>query len=169
LAEHAYGGRPVARRAHKESCPQDIVHIGWKPKVVGLPIWKRYLPLPRQRELMSAPDASNITTDLRKEPSFLSNFVGTKLEAFNHRGRADFQSSHDLEDVVAIVDGRQQLLKDVERSPEDLRTYIADQMQNLLQTREFLDSLPGYLMPDTGSQQRIGMLTTKLEQLAKMK
>lgn len=36
-------------------------------------------------------------------------FVATKLEAFASRGGGDFMSSHDLEDVLNIVDGREEL------------------------------------------------------------
>ncbi len=33
-------------------------------------------------------------------------FLATKLEAFAGRGRGDYLSSHDIEDVIAVVDGR---------------------------------------------------------------
>ena len=33
-------------------------------------------------------------------------FVATKLEAFRGRGRGDYISSHDLEDLLAVIDGR---------------------------------------------------------------
>jgi predicted nucleotidyltransferase len=33
-------------------------------------------------------------------------FLGTKLEAFKGRGKNDYFASHDLEDVVAVIDGR---------------------------------------------------------------
>jgi hypothetical protein len=36
-------------------------------------------------------------------------FVATKLDAFKRRERGDFLGSHDLEDVVSIVDGRESL------------------------------------------------------------
>jgi hypothetical protein len=35
-------------------------------------------------------------------------FVATKLEAFASRGGGDFLTSHDLEDVLNIVDGREE-------------------------------------------------------------
>jgi hypothetical protein len=36
-------------------------------------------------------------------------FVATKLEAFHGRGDDDVVASHDLEDIIAVVDGRQDL------------------------------------------------------------
>jgi hypothetical protein len=37
-------------------------------------------------------------------------FLATKMEAFRGRGRMDFQASHDLEDFVAVIEGRDTLL-----------------------------------------------------------
>src|SRR5688572_26192329 len=39
-------------------------------------------------------------------------FLATKLEAFRGRGRNDYKGSHDLEDVIAVVDGRPELLRE---------------------------------------------------------
>jgi len=37
-------------------------------------------------------------------------FIATKLEAFHDRGGGDFLVSHDLEDVVTVIDGRPALI-----------------------------------------------------------
>jgi hypothetical protein len=44
-------------------------------------------------------------------------FVATKLAAFNSRGKGDFFGSRDLEDVIAVVDGRAELTEEV-RAPQ---------------------------------------------------
>lgn len=49
-------------------------------------------------------------------------FCATKLEAFAGRGKGDYQSSHDLEDLVAVMDGRAELIKEIQARPEDVRT-----------------------------------------------
>lgn len=33
-------------------------------------------------------------------------FTATKLEAFSGRGRGDYAGSHDLEDLLTVIDGR---------------------------------------------------------------
>src|SRR5882762_1197605 len=40
-------------------------------------------------------------------------FAATKLEAFNGRGRGDFFGSRDLEDFIAVVDGRATLVAEI--------------------------------------------------------
>lgn len=41
-------------------------------------------------------------------------FLATKLEAFNDRGDGDYLASHDLEDVITVVDGRRHIVEDVQ-------------------------------------------------------
>jgi hypothetical protein len=36
-------------------------------------------------------------------------FIGTKIEAFLGRGNNDFIMSHDIEDIITIIDGREEL------------------------------------------------------------
>lgn len=93
-------------------------------------------------------------------------FIATKLEAFRGRGKGDYLASHDLEDIVAVLDGRPELIAQVSTSPQDLRGYIAEEIKTLLATRAFLDALPGHLAQDSGSQRRMPMLLDRLKMLA---
>jgi predicted nucleotidyltransferase len=93
-------------------------------------------------------------------------FCATKLEAFGGRGKRDYQSSHDLEDLMAVVDGRAELAEEIHSGPEDVRAYIAAEFRKLFATREFLDALPGYLLPDQASQARVSILLERLQKIA---
>jgi hypothetical protein len=50
------------------------------------------------------------------------HFIGTKWEAFRGHGVGDFYASRDLEDIVAVVDGRASLLAEIKNAPSTLRT-----------------------------------------------
>ncbi len=91
-------------------------------------------------------------------------FLATKVEAFHGRGNNDF-SSHDLEDVVTVIDGRPELADEVHLSPTDLQKYLSSEFQSLLSTRDFLDALPGHLLFDMASQQRAGLVLRRMKQL----
>jgi hypothetical protein len=92
-------------------------------------------------------------------------FLGTKFEAFKGRGKRDYLASHDLEDFMAVVDGRQSLIAEVKGASSELKMYIANSVRLLLNEPRFLDGLPGYLLPDEASQARIGQLLSKLREL----
>jgi hypothetical protein len=92
-------------------------------------------------------------------------FIATKLEAFHDRGENDFLGSHDLEDIVTVVDGRSELLDEARAAPADLRAYLASECRNLLSTPAFLDALPGHLPGDSASQARLPELLRRLRSL----
>ena len=93
-------------------------------------------------------------------------FCATKLEAFHGRGEGDYLASHDLEDLIAVIDGRSELLSEASADSADVRAYIASEIGKLLDTPTFIDALPGYLLPDPVSQSRITLLLERLKQLA---
>ena len=63
--------------------------------------------------------------------------------------------SHDLEDLIAVVDGRKQLISEVELSSDKLKQALAEQIAKLLNDQSFIDALPGYMPGDSSSQERV--------------
>jgi nucleotidyltransferase AbiEii toxin of type IV toxin-antitoxin system len=93
-------------------------------------------------------------------------FLGTKLEAFLGRGRSDYQGSHDLEDIVTVVDGRKELVAEVRNAEPVLKSYFQHTLGPILRDRRFQDALPGHLMPDAGGQARLPLVLERLEHIA---
>jgi hypothetical protein len=91
-------------------------------------------------------------------------FLATKLEAFHGRSRNDFRMSHDLEDIVTVVDGRPEIVEEVHRAPVDVQKYLSDEFRELLSNRDFLEALPGHLWPDAASQQRSDLVVNRMQQ-----
>jgi hypothetical protein len=94
-------------------------------------------------------------------------FIGTKLEAFRERGGGDFLASHDLEDIITVIDGRPTLIEEVRAAPRDLRAYLAQALRGLTTSPEFLDALPGHLPGDAASQSRVHEILRRLRELAR--
>ena len=94
-------------------------------------------------------------------------FLATKLEAFKGRGEGDY-TSHDLEDLLAVVDGRDGLLEEVRADTSELRKYLAAEIGALLTEPRFMNALPGHLLPDAASQSRIPLLLRRLKELAQV-
>jgi hypothetical protein len=49
-------------------------------------------------------------------------FCASKLEAFASRGENDFSVSRDLEDLIAVVDGRAELVGEIQAAANDVRS-----------------------------------------------
>ena len=95
-------------------------------------------------------------------------FVATKLEAFAGRGNNDFLFSHDLGDLIAIVDGRESLIAECQTSDERLKSYLRDWFATLLNNPAFIQALPGHLPPDEASQDRLFDLENKFHAIANL-
>jgi predicted nucleotidyltransferase len=89
-------------------------------------------------------------------------FMATKLEAFRDRGNNDVYLSHDLEDIITVVDGREELLTELVGAPAEVRAFVATAMQGILQNSIFSNVLPGIV----SQPQRAGLVLQRLQQLA---
>jgi hypothetical protein len=118
------------------------------------------------RAAMKASVTKKLRDDLEIRMVTAPYFVATKLEAFKGRGGGDFLRSHDLEDVMSVVDGRETLSAEVRDAGADLSEYVRREIRNLLANPGFIDALPGFLLPDPASQSRIGIVLERLHHLA---
>jgi predicted nucleotidyltransferase len=92
--------------------------------------------------------------------------LATKLEAFYDRGHGDFLASHDLEDIINVVDGRAELLAEVAASAAELRAYLREEFEDLLANTAFTEALPGHLGPAAADQARLELLIERLRRIA---
>lgn len=70
-------------------------------------------------------------------------FVATKLEAFATRGRGDVLASHDLEDILNVVEGRPALGEELRAADAELRATVQAQFRMLLARPDFTENLAG--------------------------
>lgn len=93
-------------------------------------------------------------------------FIATKLEAFKGRGNGDFLGSHDLEDLVCVVDGRDAICEEIQQQDSSLVEYLRAEFRSLMEMEGFVDALPGYLLPDATTQGRLGIVLRRLRAIA---
>ena len=75
-------------------------------------------------------------------------YVATKWDAFTDRGGADYLASHDLEDLIAVVAGRDELVGEMERMPDSVRVYVAAFASEFLAHSDMAYAVQGAL-PDS--------------------
>ncbi|MGO9865677.1 MAG: hypothetical protein ACLPLR_18895 [Terriglobales bacterium] len=92
-------------------------------------------------------------------------FVATKLEAFHGRGQFDYRLSRDVEDIVTVLDGRPEIVAEAQQAATSLQQYLSGEFSALLSDRDFLEALPGHLLPDAASQQRIPIVLGRMQQI----
>ena len=89
-------------------------------------------------------------------------FLATKFEAFNDRGAGDVYLSHDLEDILTVVDGRAEVVAELAGSDAKVRGHVQRQTRKLLNHANFLNALPGLISQSV----RVGTVLERLQLIA---
>jgi hypothetical protein len=131
------GEKPLTCRWHHGNLTLDVLPLS--KEVLGFTN-RWYAPALEHATMLTLPSGRSIR--VIAAPFFL----GTKMEAFQGRGNMDYQASHDLEDFVAVIEGRETIVQEIAKSPQDLRDYLADAARDLLAESRFLDVLPGFVL-----------------------
>jgi hypothetical protein len=136
----------ICRKRHRDSgllldvMPSEAGVLGFANR------WqKQALPHARQVALPSGATIRAVS------PTFI---LATKLEAFGSRGRGDFLGSRDFADVITLVDGRAELVDEVQDAPRELRRYLAETLTSAAREPGFEYGVLGPLLPDAASQAR---------------
>jgi hypothetical protein len=77
--------------------------------------------------------------------------------------------SRDVEDVVAVLDGRPEIVDEVREADAELKIYLRKRFWELLKNQSFIDALPGHLPPDAASQARARLILERLQELSEIK
>jgi predicted nucleotidyltransferase len=89
-------------------------------------------------------------------------FLGTKLEAYAGRGANNPLESKDLEDILNLVNGREELQQEVQAAAPELRAYLATALGPLLDNGDF-----AYLVQSAarGNSEREALIWQRLRAL----
>ena len=163
----------LRRRGFKQDMSENAPVCRWLVDVIKVDIMptqeeilgfsnRWYLPAIKNADHIEL--ENGLTIKLVSPPYFLA----TKIDAFKGRGGGDYMASHDMEDIITILDGRPEIVSEIRSSSDDLKDFLSRTFRNLLINDEFLDSIPGHLSPDRASQSRLPLLIKRLGEIAGM-
>lgn len=92
-------------------------------------------------------------------------FIATKLEAFYDRGGGDYMS-HDIEDILNVIDGRPEITQEISRQPGSVAAYLKSQLDELISDDLFLQAIPAHFLPNSIEQRRVPLLLGRLREIA---
>ena len=93
-------------------------------------------------------------------------FIATKLEAYRDRGKGDIQASHDIEDIITLIDGSSTIVEQVDAAPDDARHYISRELVAWQKTGSFIDELAGHLSPISQASGRTSIVIDRITSIA---
>ena len=93
------------------------------------------------------------------------HFLATKFEAFKDRGQNDVYLSHDLEDIMTVMEGRSTVVQELAAAHEAVRKHVGHCVAALLDMPTFHNALPGLL----SDPEREHAVKARLTQIAQLK
>ena len=173
-AEYYQLSEKLRAKGFKEDTSDDAPICRWLAKDVILdvmPTEKEILGFSNQwykeaavnAEVIKLPSGNNIK--MVSAPYFLI----TKLEAFDGRGNDDYLMSHDIEDIIAVVDGRPGIVNDVKQSQVELVKELSERFQVLLNEDRFVEAVSGHMPADETSQARVTTILDTIKNISEVK
>jgi hypothetical protein len=122
-------------------------HVGRDFLLDAMPIEASILGFENRRQREAFPHAIEVALPSGRliravPPTYL---LATKLEAFSSRGNDDLYASHDFEDIVALVDNREELVNEVSTAKSDLKSFVGAELARLLCYESFASATDGAL------------------------
>ena len=85
-----------------------------------------YIPGIDNRIVKTLPDGTEIFV------FSVEYYLAAKFEAYKNRGGDDLRQSHDFEDIIYIIDNSPDLLETIGQANNDVKTYLSQECQDLL-------------------------------------
>lgn len=73
-------------------------------------------------------------------------YLATKFEAFKDRGK-DYRTSHDIEDIIYIMDNRTTIVEEVNESKDSIKAFIKDQLLKIVNLGVMEEVLASHIHP----------------------
>ena len=106
-----------------------------------------------------------ITDDLIIRLVLPAYFVATKLEAYLGRGHGDPLMSQDIEDILILLDGRPEIVANLNAAPTEVLRYVQAQFTSLLQSNAFEHAVTAASNQDAGREQ---LIFERIESICKL-
>lgn len=92
-------------------------------------------------------------------------FLATKFEAFKTRGNNDLLASHDYEDIITVIAGRDNIAEEVELADLELSQNLKKEFLRLVQNDQFEQTLPGHVNDGPATMQRVQVVKNRINKI----
>jgi hypothetical protein len=86
-------------------------------------------------------------------------FMASKIEAFLERGKKDFRVSHDFEDLVTLLDGRANIVTEINTAPIKVQEYLRQYFKKFLKDAYFEEGILSQLPPANRGERKNRILS----------
>lgn len=98
----------------------------------------------------------------------LRNKGFTEMLSGDHPICRYFLSSHDLEDIIAVIDGRPEIVHDVSNVADNLKQYLSTEFNSLINNFQFMQAFPGHLNYSSESEARKKIVEERIDAIIEL-
>lgn len=92
-------------------------------------------------------------------------YLATKFEAYTNRG-VDYRTSHDIEDIVYVLDNRIHIVEEIEKDNMRIRGYVKQQLKEIINKGLLNELLMSHIHP-LMLEERMPIVEEKIAQILK--
>ncbi|RZJ48677.1 MAG: hypothetical protein EOO44_20315 [Flavobacterium sp.] len=74
-------------------------------------------------------------------------FLATKFDAFKDRGNGDYRGSHDVEDIIYVLNNRTTIVEEISNSDDDVKIYLKAELAKLINHQQSAEILSMHIHP----------------------
>jgi predicted nucleotidyltransferase len=94
-------------------------------------------------------------------------FLATKFQAFNNRGK-DYRTSHDIEDIIYVIDNRTSIVDEVRSSDQLIREFLKQEIQRIINKGLLSEVIMTHIHP-LMVEDRFSLVEDKINLILQMK
>lgn len=95
-------------------------------------------------------------------------FLASKIEAFKGRGNNDYIMSNELEDIIVILDGNENIVEHISDSQPSVKESLKNEFGKLLKTSDFLEFLEGHISDRQNTHSRAQIVINRIRKISEL-
>ena len=94
-------------------------------------------------------------------------FLASKMVAFADRGKYDFRTSSDFEDIIYVLDNKQSIMEDIQSADQNVRYYLKGEFQKYLSNNSLSEGI-FCALPYASGKERIDRIKSIMEEISSL-
>jgi hypothetical protein len=94
-------------------------------------------------------------------------YLAAKFDAHKGRGGKDLRQSHDFEDIIYILDNCNDILSNINKAKQSVRTYLKEECQSLLNNDNLIEGIESAL-PHGSDSERTEIMEDLIRDIAEI-
>jgi hypothetical protein len=91
-------------------------------------------------------------------------FLATKFEAFNNRGNDDYRTSHDFEDIIYVIDNRDNIVEEIASANSEVKLFLKAEIKKIINSTYCEEIITAHIQPSFQTE-RFSIIMDKLNRV----